>query len=222
MKFWDALWRRSREADKKAADAIDVKNPEKQRQILEDSNAEIDRFEGNLAELRASRKGKERQLNDLNAQVQKYEGFAKRAGEAGNEADLRSALTQKLNFQKQADAMKAEIDRDNALETKQVAQLRDARDKVAMAESKSQSLKVREDSAKIRQSFANNSVNKAGSALAQLEDWEREVEKQEALAESREELAGEGSEAQNLEKKYGGSSSQAVEDEMSKYLKQPA
>ena len=218
MKFWDALLRRSRQADAEAAKTIDVANPEKQRQILEDANREIDTFENNLAELCASRKGKEKSLASLKSEVSKYEGFATRAGAANDETGVRAAVTKKIAFQGQVDALVKQIDLDNQLETKLKAQLRDARDKVASAESKAQTLNVRENSAKIRQALASNSTSKTGSALSQLNDWEKEVDKQESLAEAKEELGGESDTDKDLEKKYGGTS-QAVEDEMSKYLK---
>src|SRR5262245_9256554 len=102
-KFWDALMRRSRQVDAEAAKKVDVANPEKQRQILEDANQEINNFENNLADLVASRKGKEKQLTGLRAEVTKYEGFAQRAGAQGAEADVRAAVTKKLNFQGQVD-----------------------------------------------------------------------------------------------------------------------
>lgn len=217
-KFWDALMRRSRQVDAEAAKKVDVANPEKQRQILEDANQEINKFENSLAELCASRKSKEKQLVALQAEVVKYEGFAQRAGAANDETNVRAAVTKKINFQTQVDSLNKQIDLDSQLETKLKAQLRDARDKVAAAESKAQTLNVRENSAKIRQALASNSTSKSGSALSQLNEWEKEVDKAESLAEAKEELAGASSTDKELEDKYSGTN-EAVDAEMAKYLK---
>lgn len=222
MKFWDALMRRTRQADEQAANAIDVSDPVKHRQNIEDSKREIAEFENNLAGLCASRKQKERDLASLKAEVSKYEGFAQRAGAANDQTSLRTAVTKKVNFQQQVDALVKDIDKDSQLESTLKVRLQEARDNVAAAESKIQTLVTRENSAKIRQALAGSSTSKSGSALSQLNEYEKKVDQAEALAEAKEELAGQSDSDKELADKYGGTS-EAIESEMAKYLqKTPA
>jgi len=217
MKFWESIARRFRQADNEAAKSVDVSDPEKGRQVIEDATKQINEFERNVAGLMASKKQKEAQIPALEANVKKFDNIAQKAGAAGNADDVREAVKQKLNFQTQVTALKAEIEKDRELEARLRKQLSDTRDSIARSAAKADSLKVRQESAKIRQSMASNTLDASGGALAQLNEWEQKVNKDEALAEAKEELAGAGNSTAVLTEKYQDTAD--VDAEMAKYLK---
>ena len=215
MEFIKSLFRRMRQADHEGAQAIDVPDAEKGRQVIQDATTQINNFERQVANLMASKKQKQAQLPALEANIKKFEGIATKAGAAGNADDVREAVKQKLNFQGQLDSLKAEIEKDGVLEARLRKQLSDVRDQIARSSAKADSLKVRQESAKIRQSLASTTMDGSG-ALSQLNEWENKVMKDEALAEAKEELAGAGSTTQNLTEKYQDTS--AIDEEMAKYM----
>ena len=215
MEFIKSLFRRMRQADHEGAQAIDVPDAEKGRQVIQDATTQINNFERQVANLMASKKQKQAQLPALEANIKKFEGIATKAGAAGNADDVREAVKQKLNFQGQLDSLKAEIEKDGVLEARLRKQLSDVRDQIARSSAKADSLKVRQESAKIRQSLASTTMDGTG-ALSQLNEWESKVMKDEALAEAKEELAGAGSATQNLTEKYQDTS--AIDEEMAKYM----
>lgn len=215
MEFIKSLFRRMRQADHEGAQAIDVPDAEKGRQVIQDATTQINNFERQVANLMASKKQKQSQLPALEANIKKFEGIATKAGAAGNADDVREAVKQKLNFQGQLDSLKAEIEKDGVLEARLRKQLSDVRDQIARSSAKADSLKVRQESAKIRQSLASTTMDGTG-ALSQLNEWESKVMKDEALAEAKEELAGAGSVTQNLTEKYQDTS--AIDEEMAKYM----
>lgn len=215
MEFIKSLFRRMRQADHEGAQAIDVPDAEKGRQVIQDATTQINNFERQVANLMASKKQKQAQLPALEANIKKFEGIATKAGAAGNADDVREAVKQKLNFQGQLDSLKAEIEKDGVLEARLRKQLSDVRDQIARSSAKADSLKVRQESAKIRQSLASTTMDGTG-ALSQLNEWESKVMKDEALAEAKEELAGAGSTTQNLTEKYQDTS--AIDEEMAKYM----
>lgn len=216
MKFFESLFRRARQADNEAAQAIDVSDPEKGRQVIEDATKQINEFERNVAGLMASKKQKEAQIPALEANIRKFDNIAQKAGAAGNTDDVREAVKHKLNFQTQFTALKAEIEKDSILEARLRKQLSDTRDSIARSAAKADSLKVRQESAKIRQAMATNTLDATGGALSQLNEWEQKVNKDEALAEAKEELAGAGNATANLTEKYQDTAD--VDAEMAKYL----
>lgn len=215
MEFIKSLFRRMRQADHEGAQAIDVPDAEKGRQVIQDATTQINNFERQVANLMASKKQKQAQLPALEANIKKFEGIATKAGAAGNADDVREAVKHKLNFQGQLDSLKAEIEKDGVLEARLRKQLSDVRDQIARSSAKADSLKVRQESAKIRQSLASTTMDGSG-ALSQLNEWENKVMKDEALAEAKEELAGAGSVTQNLTEKYQDTS--AIDEEMAKYM----
>ena len=215
MEFIKSLFRRMRQADHEGAQAIDVPDAEKGRQVIQDATTQINNFERQVANLMASKKQKQAQLPALEANIKKFEGIATKAGAAGNADDVREAVKHKLNFQGQLDSLKAEIEKDGVLEARLRKQLSDVRDQIARSSAKADSLKVRQESAKIRQSLASTTMDGSG-ALSQLNEWESKVMKDEALAEAKEELAGAGGVTQNLTEKYQDTS--AVDEEMAKYM----
>lgn len=215
MEFIKSLFRRMRQADHESAQAIDVPDAEKGRQVIQDATTQINNFERQVANLMASKKQKQAQIPALEANIKKFEGIATKAGAAGNADDVREAVKQKLNFQGQLDSLKAEIEKDGVLEARLRKQLSDVRDQIARSSAKADSLKVRQESAKIRQSLASTTMDGSG-ALSQLNEWENKVMKDEALAEAKEELAGAGSTTQNLTEKYQDTS--AIDEEMAKYM----
>lgn len=216
MKFWESLTRRFRQADNEAAKAVDVSDPEKGRQVIEDATKQLNDFERQVANLMASKKQKQAKIPALQANINKFDNIAKKAGEANNAEDVKEAVKQKLNFQNQLTALQSEISKDEILEARLRKQLSEVRDVIARSSAKADSLRVRQDSAKIRQALASTSLESTGGALSQLNEWEDKVNKEEALAEAKEELSGAGSVTESLTSKYEDTS--AVDAEVAKYM----
>ena len=164
----------------------------------------------------ASKKQKQKQIPSLEANIRKYESFAVKAGAAGNENDVREAVKEKLKFQTQLSSIQSEIEKDTALEANLRKQLSVARDRIASSSAKADSLRVQQSSAKIRQALASNSLGSSSGNLSQLNDWEEKVNRDLALAEAKEELAGAGNTAESLSEKYQDTSD--IDAEMAKYM----
>ena len=218
MKFWDALKRRSREADNQAAKAIDVADSEANRQALEDAKKEINRYEQNIVKLIGSRKVKEKRLPALQAEISKFDAFARKAGSANDQEGLRQAVTKLQTFQTDLKTLQGEIQKDAAEESKYKKQLDSARDLIARSEQKTQLLKVKEDSANIRKSMAQFSMGSGNSALSRLGEWEKKVDQNEAEAEALEEIAAVPTAVEeSLESKYG-SGNADIDNLMAQYM----
>lgn len=214
--FFSAIFRRGRQADHEAAQAIDVPGIEMGRQIIEDAERQIAGFERKVAELIASRKDKEAKVPNLEAQIKKYDAIAAKAGAAGNADDVREAVTDKKNFENQLAIIRSEIAKDAELEKKFRAQIVDARTKINRASDKKEEVAAREESVKVRQGLSN--INSGGGALGKIDDWEKKVDHAEHLADAQDELAGTSDPAKVLEQKYS-SSNADIEDEVAKYMK---
>lgn len=205
MKIFEALWRRSREADHKAAQAIDVADSEANRQALEDARKEIAQFENNIVKLVGSRKLKEKRIPVLQAEIQKFDGFARKAGASNDQEGLRQAVTKLQSFKTELVTLQSEITKDATEEAKYRKQLDTARDLIARSQQKTQMLQVKEDSARIRKSMAQATIGSGNSALSRLGEWEKKVNQAEAEAEASEEIAADSASSveASLEEKYG-------------------
>lgn len=216
MEIWGSIKRLFRQADHETANAIDVNDAEKGRQVIEDARKQVANFENQIACLMSSKKKKEKQRIEIQQNIDKFTNIANLAAKNNNRDDVRAAIIEKSKFEERLKTLDSEIKKDQELEVKFRQQLTDAKEKIDQSASKADSLKVRQESAKIRQDLSGSSINQNGSALSQLDAWEDKVEEAEAKAESMEELAGSGSVTQTLETKYQDTS--AIDDEVEKLM----
>ncbi len=209
-----------REKSDEAADAIG--DPVRDGKFaIQDSKAKIAGFTADIARLVAETKRLEKQKNEAQQEVDKFDKIARMAAGQGNEADVRQALTLKSEAVTRLQYLQSELDKNTQLTDALRRQLDDARAQVAKAEANITRLAARREGAKIRSELARSATefNSGGSPLASLNDLEKAVEKEESQAEAWEEIAKTqaASTGASLEKKYASSAS-GVDDEVARLM----
>lgn len=219
-KFWTMVSNMFRE--KRDAAAQSLADPIRDGKFaIEDSKKQIREYTSQVARLRAETIMQKQEMADALAEQKKYEAIAKKAGDAGHEEDVVSAVNQIQKWTARVTELKTQIAKSEKVETNLRQQLDIARTKVARAEQNHQTLAARQKGAEIRKSLAMASQQFADgqSGLAALDDLEKAVKQEEAEAEAMEEVAAPAVET-DLSAKYG-SSSVDTEDMVAKYLKKP-
>jgi len=186
---------------------------------IEDSKKQIREYTTQVAKLKAETIKQKANHKDALAEKKKYEGIAKKAGEAGNEDDVRTSVEQIQKWTNRAKELKDQIDRNEKVETSLRAQLDAARTKVSRAEQNHQTLAARKKGAEIRKSLAQASSQFAEGqgGLSALDDLEDAVRDEEAEAEAFEEMSAPAIET-DLADKYG-SGGADVDDMVAKFMK---
>lgn len=185
---------------------------------IEDSQKQIQKFTEQIARLMAETKRLEKDHAAAIKEEDKYLSIARKAAEAGNEADARQALEMKKRAEERKNSFSSELEKNQTLCNQLRQQLNRARAKVADAKNNLTRLEARSNAAKLRKDFAKaaSEFNDNKSGLAALDDLEKSVNADESEAEAIEELVG--SEYANsgdaLEEKYGSTSGTAVDDEL--------
>jgi len=190
---------------------------------IEDAKKQKDAFVSQIASLVAGTKALEKRVANENAEVQKFENIAQRAGAANDADGVREALALKAKNQKEADAFQHEIDQNKALEAKLRAQLDDMNARIENAETDSVRLGVRVESSKLRTEVAKGAAGvSGGDGLAALDELSKAADDSDAQAEAWEEMAKTNAHASgsDLSAKYGDGTKGAVsDDDVAKYLK---
>lgn len=219
--FWKAIknsWRAKKDA---AAEAMS--DPVRDgKYAIEDSKKELARINGEIAKYSASIKRRKRTLDDTEANVKKWDNIAKKAAEAQNEEDVRTAITNKAQAQNEAKTLKAEIAKDESILAKFKSQYQTWNSKVSKAESNHTQLSVRSSAAKARKQFAQSAAGMdSQGCFAELDKLEEQVEADECEAEALEEMAP-TNEMDNLADKYGSAGDASVDDEVAKLMAKAA
>lgn len=185
---------------------------------IEDSKKQIREYTTQVAKLKAETIKMKAEHKDALAEKKKYEGIAKKAGKAGNENDVRTAVEMIQKWSNRANELNGQIKKNEQVESNLRKQLDAARTKVARAEQNHQTLAARKKGAEIRKSLAQASQQFAEGqgGLAALDDLEDAVRHEEAEAEAYEEMAAPVDE--DLADKYGGAD-EAADDMVAKYMK---
>lgn len=187
---------------------------------IEDSKKQIRDHTTTVAQLRAETIKSKRKLTDAQSEKKKYDRFAKKAGEAGNQDDLRAAVEKLQEWTTRCTELSSQIEKNEGVETNLRKQLDAARTKVARAEQNHTTLAARKKGAALRTSLAKASQTFADGqvGLGALDELEDAVLQEEAEAEAFEEMAAPGVD-KGLEEKYGSGGSVSTEDMMAKYMK---
>src|SRR4051795_8866675 len=133
MKIIPALVNLFRRVDEDAANALS--DPLRDGALaIEDAKKQIDAFTRQIHELMTNTGMLQSQLNNAQAEMNKYDGFARKAAAAGNREDVIEAVAGKQRIQGTVDTLTNNIAANKALETKLRNQLADARSRIANAE----------------------------------------------------------------------------------------
>lgn len=188
---------------------------------ISDSERQIAEFTSKIAKLVAENKRLIKQRDEAAEEAEKFTRIAQKAAEAGNEADVRSAVEMKTRASQRVESLNAEIEKSEQLTSMLRDQLGKARAKVAQAKSNMTRMSARVEGAKIRTELAKASsdFNGGKSPLSALDDLEKSVEEQESEAEAWEEMVGmeKSGSAEDLASKYDTPAS-ALDDEVAKLM----
>ncbi|MDB6153667.1 MAG: hypothetical protein JWL90_2120 [Chthoniobacteraceae bacterium] len=220
MKLLSALSNVFRRIDEDAANAL--ANPLRDGAIaIEDAQKQVDAFTRQIHELMTNTGTLQSQLNNAQAEVAKFDAFARRAAAAGNRDDVTEAVAAKQRAQATLDTLNKNITANKALEAKLRTQLADARSRIATAEMNKARLAANIGGNKLRGSLAQASVEFSGKnkGLAALDNLEKAAQKEEASANAWQELAADtpAGRVTSLEDKYGGTSG-SVNDEVERLM----
>jgi phage shock protein A len=170
---------------------------------IEDAKKQLSEFTEKIAAMRAQTNKMKRDLNELELNRDKMDSVSKKAAQAGNRDDARSALEEKAALQKRITVLESQIAQNDNLYKQLLAQREMQTRKVRNADSNLATLAARKDAADMRAAMAKTAEGFGGSdALSVLDDLEAEVEEAEATAEAHEELAGMDCAPQTLAEKY--------------------
>lgn len=171
---------------------------------IEDAKKQIREYTTQVAKLRAETIKQKQNLADATSEKKKFTNIAKKAGEAGNEADVTTAVGKIQEWTTREKELKEQIARNENVEANLRKQLDAARTKVSRAEQNHQTLAARKKGAEIRKSLAMASQQFAEGqgGLSALDDLEESVRNEEAEAEAFEEMAP--ADDGDLADKYGG------------------
>lgn len=188
---------------------------------IADSEKQIGEFTSKIALLVAENKRLIKQCEEAKEEVEKFGRIAQKAAQAGNEADVRSAVEMKSRADQRVVSLTAEIQKSEQLTAMLRDQLGKARAKVAQAKSNMTSMSARVEGAKIRTELAKASseFNAGSSPLAALDDLEKSVMAKESEAEAWEEMVGaeNAGSAADLSSKYDTGSTD-LDDEVAKLM----
>ena len=211
MGLWNTIKNTLRGAADKADSALqDVERDSKY--AIEDSKKQIAEFQTKIAGVMGRNKLLVRQRDEAAKEVDKFLGLAKKAKAAGNMDDARELLTSKGTHQSNLDTLNGQIEANERIISSLRSQLESNRARVANAESNRTRLLAQNEGAKIRRELAKASTDfDSNSPLSALDSLEEAVAKNEAEAESYEDLAGAANPSADLAKKY---STPNVDDEL--------
>ena len=214
--FTNLIRGKSQDLAKKMADPV-----RDSKLAIQDSEKLIGDFTARIAKLVAQNKRMQRERNEAEQEVSKFQGFAEKAVATNSVDDARRSLELKAEAQKTLDNLNVEITRNDQLIGNLREQFTKARTKVVSAKRNVVNLEARHEGAKIRQelSKASTEFNSGGSPLAALDDLEKAVNEKETEAEAWEEMIVDDSSSKSLEDKYGSTSAVDIDEELAKLMK---
>lgn len=191
-------------------------------QYLRDMMEDLAEVKSNTASVMAEETRTKRLVDENQAEIAKYEEYAKKALQANNEGDARTFITKKQELEKiGADLVKAySVANENAVK---IRQLHDKLSSdIETLKSRKEMIKAKVSVAKTQQTIneANDYAGKTESAKNAFERMEskadRMLDEANAMAELNKPVQDE---AGKLEEKYAASGSVSVEDELNRLKK---
>ncbi len=175
-----------------------AEDPEKiLEQALLEMQEDLVKLRQGVAQAIAAQKRTEKQYNDANNEVIKWQRNAQLALQKGDENLARQALQRKKSFDENANALKATLDQQSATVENLKRSLIQLESKISEAKTKKEMLKARSRAAKAQEQLEGivGGMN-TSSAAAAFERMEEKVMIQEARAQSAAELTGADLESQ--------------------------
>ncbi|BAY60788.1 PspA/IM30 family protein [Calothrix sp. FACHB-1219] len=169
-----------------------AEDPEKmlEQSILEMQEDLVQLRQG-VAQAIAAQKRTDKQYNDAQSEITKWQRNAQLALQKGDENLARQALERKKTYTETGTALKASLDQQNVQVETLKRNLIQLESKISEAKTKKEMLKARITTAKAQEQLQNMvSGMNTSSALAAFERMEEKVLLQEARAQSAAELAG--------------------------------
>jgi len=191
------------------------------RMVIENAKSELEKIGGRICEFAGHVKSQEKSLLTLNEESARWEQLAKKAAEANIENDVRIAVRNKVRVVSTIVELEKQLCKDNEiLETIQ-EQYREQQNRLCKAEKQFLHLSIRKENAKIRKEMKAAVCGlKSNSSLAQLDNFEKEVNKEECEVEAIEEMANErtGDSIETMEEKYDTKDNDTIEEEVQRLL----
>jgi phage shock protein A len=214
--FWKSIRNLFRSKRDEAAKAISNPVVDGHYDII-DAKKQIGEYESRVTKFVASNKQLNSKIETKEAEIKKWGEIAVRAAAQGNEVDVRKAVSTKQSLEKVAAALRDEYAKNSVHVDKLRDQLTNARERIERAEHNKVQLEARHEGAKIRKELAeaSSAFSLNTGPLASLDDLEKAVLEQEAIADATEEMNGLSSD--DLGNKYALDSSN-VDDEVNELL----
>ena len=218
--FWKSLKNWFRGKKDKAAESL--ADPIRDGKFaIEDSQDRIREFQMKVAKFMAVQKTLEREMRNADKEVAKWQNIAQKAAKKGNRQHVAEAVEAK----QRAEAVLKEKEAQHAKNEEILKQLRrqvqNAVTKIAQAKANHAQLVARHEGAQVRKELAQAATDFGSSGpLAELDDLQKAVDTEESEAEAFEEMAATSVGPASLEEEYGAGSDTAVEDEVSRLMKE--
>jgi phage shock protein A len=204
MSFWKTVKNLGRKAAKEADKAL--KDPALDMEFaIEDSKKKVEEFRGQVSKLNAHKNVQTKHLHAKESKQASLEVLLLKADEAGNEDDVATIVAQIEVLETDIEQLKQQISTTEKDVDAARGHIRRIQQSIDDAENNKERLEVRKESAEMRQDLAKSAAGIASeNPLASLGNLEKEVEEQEALAESLEEEGSltDASKVETLEEKY--------------------
>lgn len=189
-------------------------------QYLRDLTENLAEVKSETANVMAEEKRTKRMLDDNQVEIDKYDGLARKALQAGNEGDARIFLGKKQQLTEKMTSLQATYDAAHA-NAQKMRQMHDKLvDDIGVLNSRREMIKAKVAVAKTQQKVndISSASDKASGAMSAFERMEAKADAMLDRANAMSELNSKPKdEAAELEKKYAGSAaSSAVDDELAK------
>lgn len=204
---------------KKMAAEEALKDPERDIKLaIIDSRKQASEFQAKISGLNMQNKLLERQLTEKKASSKKKGEMAEKAVEAGNDDDAKTLLESQERIDTESKSLQTQIVQNKKDLGNARKQLQSMQSKIKDAEMNEGRLKMRLESAKVREGLAqaSSSINSGDNPLSALNSLSDAVNEAEASAEATEEEVGlESANVEaSMEDKYGSDSSSGVTDKL--------
>jgi len=201
---------------RKVRDDIDEATSDSERDMkyaIQNRKKQIIEWEDSLAELMAAKKGLERQKDDAQKEVGKYENLMKKAKADGNIEAARTAFNAMKKAQAKVQKFDAMIQSNQAEITRTETELNQAREEVDEVESNEQLYATQMKTAQMRQ--AVKKANSADNPLAKIKEIREKAMSEMDKADAQDEIDAKRDPLASLEEQYG---SADADDEFAAFM----
>lgn len=191
------------------------------RMAIENAKVELEKIGSRICEFAGHIKAQEKTLATLKEELERWEKLCDKAVEANSENDVRIAVKNKFRIETHITELTNQINKDNEILQSIQAQHRERQNKLCQAEKHFLQLLIRKENAAIRKEMkATECGISSSSSFAQLDDFEKEVNREECEVEAIEEMADakSGDSIEALEEKYDSNEDITVEKEVQRLL----